>query len=172
MKKISTEPPNQAPYVQKMANLCQKSPKQTNDKNLVDGCKRRSSSMVPIVVTPTICRTPSYFEMPAPSNPTARMWRETCPDQLLPLVDALMICSRKVQHPFILRATQRLNKCYPACNYTGNLRDTALHLVSLVARNRHYLSIIKWVCPVCKTDNKATTTCSFCPPDPFKNSPF
>ena len=110
--------------------------------------------------------------MPAPSNPTARMWRETCPDQLLPLVDALMIYSRKVKHPLILRATQHLNKCYPVCNYSGNLRDTASHLVSLVARNRHYLSIIKWVCPVCKTDNKATTTCSFCPRDPFKNSPL
>ena len=109
--------------------------------------------------------------MPAPSNPTARMWYETCPDQFLPLVDALMICLRKVKHPLILRATQRLNKCYPACNYSGNLRDTVSHLVSLVARNRNYLSIIKWVCPECKTDNIASTTCSFCPQTLSKTPP-
>ena len=53
-----------------------------------------------------------------------------------------------------------------------DLRDTASHMVSLVTRNRHYLSILKWECTICKTINKATTTCSFCPPDPFQNSPL
>ena len=78
--------------------------------------------------------------MPAPTNLTARMWRETCPDQLLPLVDALMICLRKVRHPFILRATQRLNKCHPAWFRWDFLRLPFMKVIMGIFKG------VKWGC--------------------------
>ena len=110
--------------------------------------------------------------MTSPTNPTARLWRNTWSDQRIPLVDAVLLCNLKVRHPLILRATQRPIKCYPVCSHSGNLRVLANNLVTLVARNKNYINIIKWICPTCTTHNIGSTSCSTCPPDPFKNSPL
>ena len=109
--------------------------------------------------------------MTSPTNPTARMWLDTRPDQLIPLVDTVLLCNLKVRHPLILRATHRPIKCSPVCSHSGNLRVLANNLVTLVARNRNYVNIIKWICPSCATYNIGSTSCSSCSPDPFKIPP-
>ena len=40
--------------------------------------------------------------MTNPTNPTTQLWRETCPDQLVGLVDAVRLCNQQVKHPLVL----------------------------------------------------------------------
>ena len=108
--------------------------------------------------------------MSNPSNPTAKMWLETCPDQLIGLVDAVRLCNMQVRHPLILRFTQRPIRFKPDCSHNINLRVLVNDLVTIVSQNRHYTNIIRWSCSSCSTQNIGTSSCSSCPPDPFKNT--
>ena len=98
------------------------------------------------------------------------MWPETCPDQLIGLVDAVRLCNQQVKHPLILRSTQRPVRCTPECSNSRNLRVLATELVTIVSQNRHYTNILRWSCPSCSTNNIGTNSCSSCPPDPFQNT--
>ena len=106
------------------------------------------------------------------TNPTAKLWLETCPDLLEGLVDALRFCNQKVLHPLVLRTSQRPVSCKPECNNNRNLKALASELVTIVTQNQHYSNILRWFCPTCSSSNIGTNICSSCPPDPFKNSPL
>ena len=110
--------------------------------------------------------------MTNPNNPTAQLWRETCQDLLVGLVDALHLCNQQVLHPLVLRSSQRPVRCNPDCSNNRNLRALATELVTIVSHNKHYLNILRWSCPTCSSTNIGTDICSSCPPDPFKNSPL
>lgn len=100
--------------------------KQIKNPKLAAGSEKWQSSLVFVII---IYRTVYTKVMTNPANPTAELWRETCPDQLVGLVDALRLCNQQVLHPLVLRSSQRTVRC----SNDRNLRALATQLVTIVS---------------------------------------